>query len=89
MGKIFARVIIVQVQQLPYICYHSVEFFLGRSTVNMICSVRQLQEKCTEKSMQLYISFIYRINTFDLISGDGLLKMFTEMGCHQKLKVIS
>ena len=57
MGKIFACVELIELQQLAERVYPESQcgFRPGRSTVDMIFSVRQLQEKCREQNMTLYI----------------------------------
>ena len=87
-GKIFARVILVRLQQLAERVYPESQcgFRSGRSTIDMIFSVRQLQEKCREQNRPLYISFIDLTKAFDLVSRDGLFKILTKIGCPPKLK---
>uniref|UniRef100_A0A8W8ICK1 Reverse transcriptase domain-containing protein n=1 Tax=Magallana gigas TaxID=29159 RepID=A0A8W8ICK1_MAGGI len=46
-----------------------------RSTIDIFFSLRQLQEKCREQQMPLYISFIDLTKAFDLVSRDGLFKI--------------
>ena len=61
-------------------------FRSGRSTVDMIFSVRHLQEKCREQNMPLYISFIDLKKAFYLVSRDGLFNILTKIGCPPKLQ---
>ena len=88
MGKIFAHVMLVRLQQLAERIYPESQcgFCSGRSSVHMIFSVRQLREKCREQSMPLYISFIDFTKAFDLVSRDSLFKILTNIGCPPKMK---
>ena len=52
----------------------------------MIFSIRQLQEKCREHNMPLYVSFIDLTKAFDLVSRDGLFKILPKIGCPPKLQ---
>lgn len=47
----------------------------------MIVSVRQLQEKCQEQHMPLYIAFIDLTKAFDLVSRRGLFTLLRKIGC--------
>ena len=52
----------------------------------MIFSLRQLQEKCREQQMPLYIAFIDLSNAFDLVSRYGIFKVLPKIGCPPKLQ---
>ena len=52
----------------------------------MIFSLRQLQEKCIEQNMPLYVAFIDLTKAFDLIGRDGLFKVLQRIGCPPKLQ---
>ena len=43
----------------------------------MILTARQLQEKCQEQTMVLYITFVDLIKAFDTNSREGLWKIMT------------
>ena len=60
-------------------------FWSKRSTTNMIFSVRQLQEKCNEQNMSLYIFFIDLTKASDLVSREGLIAMLLKIGCPPNL----
>ena len=45
------------------------------ATIDMIFSLRQLQEKCREQGKPLYVAFIDLTKAFDLVSRDGLAKI--------------
>ena len=59
-GKVFARVVLARLQILADRMYSESQcgFRSGRSAVDMIFSVRQLQEKCREQQRFLYLAFI-------------------------------
>ena len=47
----------------------------------MICSLRQLQEKCREQRTPLYVAFIDLTKAFDLVNRDALFKILTKIDC--------
>ena len=87
-GKVFARVILIRLQKLAERIYPESQcgFRAERSTVDMIFSLRQLQDKCREQHMPLNIAFIDLTKAFDLVSADGLFKVLPKIGCPPKLK---
>lgn len=87
-GKVYARVILVRLQKLAERIYPESQcgFRANRSTVDMIFSLRQLQEKCREQNMPLYIAFIDLTKAFDLVSREGLFKILPKIGCPPKLQ---
>ena len=58
-------------------------FCAGRLTIDMVLSLRQLQEKCREQQMPLYIAFIDPTKPFDL---DGLFQILPKIGFPPKLR---
>ncbi|KAK7128641.1 hypothetical protein R3I94_017014 [Phoxinus phoxinus] len=46
----------------------------------MIFSLRQLQEKCREQQMPLYLAFIDLTKAFDLVSRSGLFRLLQKIG---------
>ena len=82
-GKAFARVALKKLQSL----YPEPQcgFRAKRSTADMIFSLRQLQEKCREQRLLLYIAFIDLTKAFDLA---GLFKLLQSIGCPPKLSKI-
>ena len=58
----------------------------GRSTIDMVFSLRQSKEKCREQHMPLYIAFIDLTKAFDLVNRDGLFKVLPKIGCPPKLQ---
>ena len=86
-GKVFARVILIRLHRLVKKVYPQSQcgFRAERSTVDLIFSLRQLQEKCREQKMALYVAFIDLTKAFDLVSRDGLFKILSKIGCPPKL----
>lgn len=54
----------------------------------MIFSLRQLQEKCREQQMPLYIAFVDLTKAFDLVSRSGLFRLLQKIGCPPRLLAI-
>ncbi|KAI0208446.1 hypothetical protein LSAT2_006873, partial [Lamellibrachia satsuma] len=86
-GKAFARVLLIRLQKLASRVYPESQcrFRAGRSTIDMIFSVRQLQEKCREQGMPLYVAFIDLTMAFDLVSRKGLFRLLEKISCPPKL----
>ena len=86
-GKVFARVILNRLQKLADRVYPESQcgFRAGRSTSDMVFSIRQLQEKCREQHKPLLLAFIDLTKAFDLVSRDGLFKVLAKIGCPPKL----
>ena len=82
-GKAFARVALTRLQSLAERVYPESQcgFRAERSTVEMIFTIRQLQEKCREQRKPLYIAFVDLTKAFDYVSRDGLFKMLRKIGC--------
>ena len=47
----------------------------------MIFTARQLQEKCQEQNVDLYMTFVDLTKPFDTVSRDGLWKIMAKFGC--------
>ena len=47
----------------------------------MIFTARQLQEKCKEQNVDLYMTFVDLTKAFDTVSRDGLWKIMAKFGC--------
>ena len=86
-GKTFARVMLNRLQTLAERVYPEAQcgFRAERSTIDMIFSLRQLQEKCREQRRPLYIAFIDLTKAFDLVSRSGLFTLLHRIGCPPKL----
>ena len=52
----------------------------------MIFAARQLQEKCQEQNMDLYMTFVDLTKAFDTVSCEGLWKIMAKFGCPTKFK---
>ena len=87
-GKVFARVILIRLQKLAERIYPESQrgSCAKRSTIEIIFYLRQLQEKCREHHMPLYIAFLDLTKAFDLVSRDGLFKVLPKIGCPPKLQ---
>ena len=86
-GKAFARVLLKRLQLLADRIYPESQcgFRAKRSTVDMIFSLRHLQEKCREQRQPLFIAFIDLTKAFDLVSRSGLFTLLQRIGCPPKL----
>ena len=86
-GKVFVRVVLVRRQVLAERIYQESQcsFRSKRSTVDMIFSIRQIQEKFLEQHMPLYIAFIDLTMAFDLVSRQGLFQMLKKIVCPRQL----
>ena len=89
-GKAFARVALARLQTLASRVYPESQcgFRSGRSTTDMIFSLRQLQEKCEEQQMPLFIAFIDLTKAFDLVSRSGLFRLLQKIGCPPHLLAV-
>ena len=47
----------------------------------MVYTSRQLQEKCQEQIVDLYMTFVDLTKAFDTVSRDGLWKIMAKFGC--------
>ena len=59
----------------------TVRFRADRSTIDMIFSLRQLQEKYCKQRRLLYIAFIDLTKAFDLVRRAGLFTLLQRIGC--------
>ena len=89
-GKVFDRVTLTRLQSLASEVYPESKcgFRAGRSTVDMLFSLRQLQEKCREQQQPLFLAFVDLTKAFDLVSRSGLFKILQKIGCPPKLLAI-
>ena len=87
-GKILSRVLLHILNEhtsqnvLPEI---QCGFRSGRSTMDMIFSLRQVQEKCIKQNMPLYVVFIDFSKTFDTVSRQELWQVLKKYGCTEKI----
>ena len=82
-GKLFAKVVLMKMRVLAERIYPESQcgFRTKRATIDMIFSLRQLQEKCTEQEKPLYVAFINLTKEFDFVSRDGFFKILAKNGC--------
>ena len=52
--------------------------------IDMIFTARQLQEKCQEQNVDLYMTFVDLTKAFDTVSREGLWKIMAKFGCPAK-----
>ncbi|XP_076442831.1 uncharacterized protein LOC143281507 [Babylonia areolata] len=80
-GKTFARVVLCRLQLLSERVYPKAQcgFRAGRSTIDMVFSMRQLQEKCWEQRRPLYVTFIDLTKAFDLVSRKGFFTLLQKI----------
>ena len=86
--KVFAKVILIRLQKLAERVYPESQcgFRAGRSTIDMVFILRQLQENCREQQMPLYIAFIDLTKAFDLVRRNGVFLILPKIGCPPKLQ---
>ena len=53
----------------------------GGAILDMIFTARQLQEKCQEQNVDLYITLVDLTKAFDTVSRGGLWKIMAKFGC--------
>ena len=87
-GKILAKVVINR--RTAHILDDVVSesqcgFRANRGIVDMVFSIRQLQEKCREQQQNLYIIFVDLTKAFDTVSRTGLWSILEKLGCPPKL----
>ena len=54
-------------------------FRKNRGTIDMIFTARQLQEKCQEQNVDLYMTFVDLTKAFDTVSREGLWKFWQSL----------
>ena len=75
-GKILARVLLNRLnehlEQSGLLPESQCGFRKNRGTIDMIFTARQLQEKCQEQNVDLYMTFVDLTKAFDIVSREGL-----------------
>ena len=87
-GKIVTRIILNRIEKTicPLILPETqCGFRRNRSTIDMVFSLRQIQEKCTEQNMELYAVFIDFTKAFDTVSREGLWSVLKRFGFTDKV----
>ena len=84
-GKILAKILLnrlnAHLEQAGLIPESQCGFRKDRGTIDMIFPARQLQEKCQEQTVELYMTFVDLTNAFDTVSRDGLWKIMAKFSC--------
>ena len=84
-GKILAKILLnrlnAHLDQAGLIPESQCGFRKDRGTIDMIFTARQLQEKCQEQNVDLYMTFVALTKAFDTVSRDGLWKIMAKFGC--------
>ena len=84
-GKILAKILLnrlnAYLDKAGIIPESQCGFMKERGTKDMIFTARQLQEKCQEQNVDLYMTFVDLTKAFDTVSRDGLMKIMTKFGC--------
>ena len=63
-------------------------FRKDRGTIDMIFTARQLQEKCQEQNVDLYMTFVDLTKAFGTVSREGLWKIMAKFGCPAKFRAM-
>ena len=91
-GKILARIMLNRLQKhvdnADIIPESQCGFRPRRGTNDMIFSVRQLQEKCREQNLDLYMVFIDLTKAFDTVNREGLWRILKHIGCPETFVTI-
>ena len=84
-GKILAKNLLnrlnVHLDQAGLIPESQCGFRKDGGTIDMIFTARQLQEKCQEQNVDLYMTFVDLTKAFDTVSCDGLWKIMAKFSC--------
>ena len=87
-GKTLARVLLNRLnehlEQSGLLPECQCGFRKDRGTIDMIFTARELQKKCQEQNVDLYMTFVDLPKAFDTVSCDGLWKIMTKFGCPAK-----
>ena len=87
-GKILARVLLNRLnehlEQSGLLPESQCGFRKNRGTIDMILTARQLQEKCQEQNVDLYMTFVDLTKAIDRVSREGLWKIMAKFCCPAK-----
>jgi hypothetical protein len=86
-GKVLAKIILNRLKEITeeILPESQCGFRAGRSTCDMIFTLRQLQEKAIEQHQPLYVVFVDFSKAFDTVDRDTLWKVLDVYGCPEKL----
>ena len=86
-GKTLARVLLPRLQKLAnrILPESQCGFRPSCSTIDMVFSLKQIQEKCVEQQRPLYIIFVDLTKAFDYVSRSGLFLTLKQLGCPETL----
>ena len=90
-GKVLARLMLNRL--IPTIAEENAPesqcgFRANKGTTDMVFVLRQIQEKCREQNMGLFVAFIDLTKDFDTVSREGLWKILARLGCPPKFLTI-
>ena len=92
-GKILAKILLnrlnAHLDKAELIPESQCGFRKDRGTMDMIFTARQLQEKCQEQNVDLYMTFVDLTKAFDTVSHDGLWKIMAKFGCPPRYMYIA
>ena len=82
-GKILAKIILSRIRDLSETVLPESQcgFRTNRSTIDMIFTLRQLQERSIEQQRPLYIVFVDFSKAFDTVDRETLWKILKTYGC--------
>ena len=82
-GKVYARILLNRLSVYAETLLPEAQcgFRAGRGTVDMIFSLKQVQEKCIEQQMPLYMVFVDFTKAFDTVNRSALWSILRKLGC--------
>ena len=85
-GTVFARVLLNRLSSIAEDLLPEAQcgFRAGRGTTDMIFSLKQIQEKCIEQNMSLYMVFVDFTKAFDTVNRSLLWKILKKIGCPER-----
>ena len=80
-SKILLNCLNVHLDQKGLVPESHCGFRKDRGTIDMLFTANQLQEKCQEQNVDLYMTFVDLTKAFDTVSRGGLWKIMAKFGC--------
>ena len=79
----FARILLNRLSKLAENVLPETQcgFHPGQGTVDMIFSLKQIQENCIEQNRPLYMAFVDFTKAFDTVHRETLWKILRKIGC--------